>query len=63
MDIPIIGPAIGSPAAAARWITARCSPSYTAFDVAAIVARYRWAVPGVGYGARIANLAAWMRRA
>ena len=23
----------------------------------------RWAVPGVGYGARIANLAAWMRQA
>ena len=37
----IVGPASGSADAAVRWITARCSPSYTAFDVAAIVARYR----------------------
>ena len=41
MTLPIIGPASGSADAAARWITARCSPSYTAFDVTAIVARYR----------------------
>lgn len=41
MDIPIVGPTSGSADAAARWITARCSPSYTAFDVTAIVARYR----------------------
>lgn len=41
MSAPIVGPASGSADAAVRWITARCSPSYTAFDVAAIVARYR----------------------
>jgi len=41
MDIPIVGPASGSADAAARWITAHCSPSYTPFDVTAIVARYR----------------------
>ena len=41
MSVPIVGPASGSADAAVRWITARCSPSYTAFDVAAIVARYR----------------------
>lgn len=41
MSTSIVGPASGSADAAARWITARCSPSYTAFDVAAIVARYR----------------------
>jgi hypothetical protein len=63
MSTSIVGPASGSADAAVRWITARCSYGYTPFDVTAIVARYRWAVPGVGYGARIANLAAWMRRA
>ena len=41
MSTSIVGPASGSADAAVRWITARCSPSYTAFDVAAIVARYR----------------------
>ena len=41
MDIPIVGPASGPAAAAVRWITARCSPSYTPFDVTTIVARYR----------------------
>ena len=41
MDIPIIGPASGSADAAERWLRVRCSYGYTAFDVAAIVARYR----------------------
>ena len=41
MDIPIVGPASGSSAAAERWLRVRCSYGYTPFDVMAIVARYR----------------------
>ena len=58
-DAPIIGAASGTAEHAVKWLTARSSPSYTAYDIGTIVARYRdlgaWA--GVDWFLAVAQMA------
>lgn len=58
-DAPIIGAASGTAEHVVKWLTARSDPSYTAYDIGTIVARYRdlgnWA--GVDWFLALAQMA------